>query len=98
MDENKYLDAVDISYDVTYKAKELGPQKYSDAYYQTFHDAYAIKCDDTIKDIERLDIITNSIKELGFNSLKNSFIPALSSWKIPSHFPVPIESKTFLSL
>ena len=35
---SKYLDAVDISYDVTYKAKELGPQKYSDAYYQTFHD------------------------------------------------------------
>lgn len=35
---SKYLDAVDISYDVTYKAKELGTKKYSDAYYQTFHD------------------------------------------------------------
>ena len=34
----KYLDAVAISYDTTYKRKDLRPQKYSDAYYQTFHD------------------------------------------------------------
>ena len=34
----KYLDAVEISYDTTYKRKSLQPQKYSDAYYQTFHD------------------------------------------------------------
>lgn len=34
----KYLDAVEISYDTTYKRKNLQPQKYSDAYYQTFHD------------------------------------------------------------
>ena len=43
------------------RLKEI-PTTYRE-YYQTFHDAYAIKCDDTIKDIERLDIITNSIKE-----------------------------------
>ena len=34
----KYLDAVAISYNTTYKRKNLQPQKYSDAYYQTFHD------------------------------------------------------------
>lgn len=34
----KYLDAVAISYNATYKRKNLQPQKYSDAYYQTFHD------------------------------------------------------------
>lgn len=34
----KYLDAVAISYSTTYKRKDLSPQKYSDAYYQTFHD------------------------------------------------------------
>lgn len=34
----KYLDAVSILYSTTYKIKELQPHKYSDAYYQTFHD------------------------------------------------------------
>ena len=34
----KYLDAVAISYNTTYKRKNFQPQKYSDAYYQTFHD------------------------------------------------------------
>lgn len=34
----KFLDAVAISYNATYKRKNLQPQKYSDAYYQTFHD------------------------------------------------------------
>ncbi|MCM1270290.1 MAG: DUF2290 domain-containing protein [Ruminococcus flavefaciens] len=34
----KYLDAVEISYDTTDKRKNLQPHKYSDAYYQTFHD------------------------------------------------------------
>ena len=34
----KYLDAVAISYNATYKRKNLQPQKYSDAYSQTFHD------------------------------------------------------------
>ena len=33
----KYLDAVGIPYSTTYKLKNLLPQKYSDAYYQTFH-------------------------------------------------------------
>ena len=37
-EELKYLDAVAISYNTTYKRKNLQPQKYSDAYYQTFHD------------------------------------------------------------
>lgn len=34
----KYLDIVEISYVTTYKRKDLQPHKYSDAYYQTFHD------------------------------------------------------------
>lgn len=34
----KYLDMVAISYETTYKRKELQPRKYSDNYYQTFHD------------------------------------------------------------
>ncbi len=34
----KYLDAVEISYNATYKRKNLQPKKYSDEYYQTFHD------------------------------------------------------------
>lgn len=34
----KYLDAVEIPYNTTCKMKNLQPRKYSDAYYQTFHD------------------------------------------------------------
>ncbi len=34
----KYLDTVEISYNTTYKRKGLQPKKYSDTYYQTFHD------------------------------------------------------------
>ena len=34
----KYLDMAAISYETTYKRKELQPRKYSDIYYQTFHD------------------------------------------------------------
>lgn len=34
----KYLDTVEIAYDTTHKRKDLQPHKYSDAYYQTFHD------------------------------------------------------------
>ena len=30
----------------------------------------------------------------GFNSFMKFFIPALSSWKIPSQWPVPIEAST----
>lgn len=34
----KYLDMAAISYEATHKRKELQPRKYSDTYYQTFHD------------------------------------------------------------
>lgn len=34
----KYLDMAEILYEITHKRKELQPRKYSDTYYQTFHD------------------------------------------------------------
>ena len=34
----KYLDMAEILYKITHKRKELQPRKYSDTYYQTFHD------------------------------------------------------------
>ena len=39
----KYLAAVKISYHVTHHIKELLPCKYSDAYYQTFHEGDYVK-------------------------------------------------------
>ena len=70
------------------RLKEI-PTTYRE-YYQTFHDAYAQKCDDTIKDIERLNIMINSIKD----SIENKYELFKTKCKIDLHdYPEYISNK-----
>ena len=70
------------------RLKEI-PTTYRE-YYQTFHDAYDKKCDDTIKDIERLNIMINSIKD----SIENKYELFKTKCKIDLHdYPEYISNK-----